>query len=93
MTTDTPEVSPSRSSRTRDRSSQESTPAVDRRPTCLTHYVYSDYSEDRTIRSRFKNRGQFVVSTKALNNLRTFSVLPAIARSGSTDNTDFFSPT
>jgi len=36
-TADTPEVSSPRSSRTRGKSSQESTPAVDRRPTCLAH--------------------------------------------------------
>ena len=35
-TADTPEVSSTRSSRTRVKSPQESTPAVDRRPTCLT---------------------------------------------------------
>ena len=34
-----PEVSSLRSSRTRRDSSQESTPAVDRRPTCLTHIL------------------------------------------------------
>ena len=36
MTADRPEVSSSRSSRTRDKSPQESTPTVDREPTCLT---------------------------------------------------------
>ncbi len=39
MTAGTPEVSSSRSSRTKENSFQESTPAIDRRPTCLTHLL------------------------------------------------------
>jgi len=38
-TADRPEVRSLRSSRTRSKPPQESTPAVDRRPTCLTHLV------------------------------------------------------
>ncbi len=67
MTADRPEVRSFRSSRTRNNSPQESTPAVDRRPTCLTHFVISDYSEDRTIAFRALKteylRIQRVVST------------------------------
>ena len=38
MTTHPPEVRPSRSSRTREESSQVSAPAIDRRPTILLHH-------------------------------------------------------
>ena len=61
MTADRPEVSSSRSSRTRDKSLQISTPAVDRRPTCLTHFVIFDYSKDRTIASSY-SKGRLTCS-------------------------------
>ena len=44
-TADTPEVRSLRSSRTRSKPPQESTPAVDRRPTCLTLLFIYYYME------------------------------------------------
>jgi hypothetical protein len=41
VTTGRPEVGSSRSSRTRDKPPQISTPAVDRRPTCLAHVFHT----------------------------------------------------
>ena len=49
-TADRPEVRSTRSSRTKVKSPQNSTPAVDRRPTCLTH-VITNYSVHWTIAS------------------------------------------
>jgi hypothetical protein len=43
----TPEVRSLRSSRTRSKSSQNSTPAVDRRPTCLTHLQFNSVRKNR----------------------------------------------
>ena len=73
-TAGTPEVSSLRSSRTRSKSSQESTSAVDRRPTCLTHLRHTllcglDYTFTISC-------GRFVVSTKKIKKfLIFFSVL------------------
>ncbi len=49
----TPEVRSLRSSRTRSKPSQNSTPAVDRRPTCLTLLV-SHYCEEWTMAYPYK---------------------------------------
>ena len=67
-TADRPEVRSTRSSRTKVKSPQNSTPAVDRRPTCLT-LVINDYSLQWTIASSWNcfHNCWYLVSTGKKN--------------------------
>jgi len=73
-TADRPEVRSTRSSRTKVKSPQNSTPAVDRRPTCLTHVII-DYSTHWTIASSVKNRLLMFSLSGQLNKFNLPSVL------------------